>query len=185
MQNINEATRNHKGDKLNEYLLDGTLEEELEETYEKLSHFPLTESFFNTLPYFLMEFRWENLLISRKFDVAESKRTWQRRKALFALLHGCREKTIKERTPYFGKDNNAFTLYHCVRELEAYRKLLGKSVSWFYNHITMLRIILFELFYQHGDNLHKELQEKGSEKQKAGPEEFWREWMFPKDANLP
>lgn len=185
MQNINQATRNHKGDKLNEYMLDGTLEEELEETYEKLGQFPLTESFFNTLPYFLMEFRWENLLISRKFDVAESKRTWQRRKALFALLHAWREKTIEERTLYFGKDNNTFTLYHCVRELEAYRILLNKSVSWFYNHITMLRIILFELFYHHGNNLHKELQEKDLPKYKTGPDEFWREWMFPRHANLP
>lgn len=49
--------------------------------------------------------------------------------------------------------------------MENYRIFINRSVSWFYNHITLLKMILYDLC----DNVDTQ----------------WREWMFNKDEALP
>ena len=56
-------------------------------------------------------------------------------------------------------------MLHAVKEMENYRIFINRSVSWFYNHITLLKMILYDLCYK--------------------TDSQWREWMFPKDSKLP
>ena len=58
-----------------------------------------------------------------------------------------------------------FSILHAVKEMENYRIFINRSASWFYNHITLLKMILYDLC----DNTDTQ----------------WREWMFPKNCKLP
>lgn len=148
-----------KQDRINAYFLKPEIDIETEFACQVLSNVTLTEKYVNSLEYFLMEFRWENRLVSLGLKLRESKRTWQRRKALFALFEFWRDKSKEKR----GFPN--FSILHAVKEMENYRVFINRSVSWFYNHITLLKMILFDLC----DNTDTQ----------------WREWMFPKDSSLP
>ncbi|CDO92343.1 unnamed protein product [Kluyveromyces dobzhanskii CBS 2104] len=146
-------------DRINAYFLKPDIEIETSMTCQVLSNVILTERYVNSLEYFLMEFRWENRLVSLGLKLRESKRTWQRRKALFALFEFWRDKSKDKR----GFHN--YTLLHAIKEMENYRVFINRSVSWFYNHITLLKMILFDLC----DNTNT----------------HWREWMFARDSELP
>ncbi|SCW00154.1 LAFE_0B10638g1_1 [Lachancea fermentati] len=146
-------------DRINAYFLKPDIEIETDFASSILSKITLTEKYVNSLEYFLMEFRWENKLVGLGLKLRESKRTWQRRKALFALFEFWRDKSREKR------GFSAFTILHAVKEMENYRIFINRSVSWFYNHITLLKMILFDLC----DNTDTQ----------------WREWMFPKGEPLP
>ncbi|AET38711.1 Sum1p Ecym_3213 [Eremothecium cymbalariae DBVPG len=146
-------------DRINAYFMKPDIDVETEYACQVLSNVTLTEKYVNSLEYFLMEFRWENRLVSLGLKLRESKRTWQRRKALFALFEFWRDKSREKR----GFPN--FTILHAVKEMENYRVFINRSVSWFYNHITLLKMILFDLC----DNTDTQ----------------WREWMFPKGCSIP
>lgn len=146
-------------DRINAYFLKPDVDIETAMACQVLSNVILTERYVNSLEYFLMEFRWENRLVSLGLKLRESKRTWQRRKALFALFEFWRDKSRDKRG--FAD----FTLLHAVKEMENYRVFINRSVSWFYNHITLLKMILFDLCDNTDTN--------------------WREWMFDKNAELP
>lgn len=146
-------------DRINAYFMKPDIDVETEYACEVLSKVILTERYVNSLEYFLMEFRWENRLVSLGLKLRESKRTWQRRKALFALFEFWRDKSREKR----GFPN--FTIFHGVKEMENYRVFINRSVSWFYNHITLLKMILFDLC----DNT----------------DTHWREWMYPKGSLIP
>ncbi|CAR24079.1 Sum1p [Lachancea thermotolerans CBS 6340] len=148
-----------KQDRINAYFLKPEIKEETEFASAILSKIVLTEKYVNSLEYFLMEFRWENRLVGLGLKLRESKRTWQRRKALFALFEFWRDKSREKRG--FPE----FTMMHAVKEMENYRIFINRSVSWFYNHITLLKMVLFELC----DNIDTQ----------------WREWMFPRGQPLP
>lgn len=146
-------------DRINAYFLKPDIELETDFACTILSKITLTEKYVNSLEYFLMEFRWENKLVGLGLKLRESKRTWQRRKALFALFEFWRDKSREKR------GFSTFTILHSVKEMENYRIFINRSVSWFYNHITLLKMILFDLC----DNTDTQ----------------WREWMFPKGDPLP
>lgn len=146
-------------DRINAYFLKPDVEIESSMACQVLSNVILTERYVNSLEYFLMEFRWENRLVSLGLKLRESKRTWQRRKALFALFEFWRDKSKDKR----GFKN--YTLLHAIKEMENYRVFINRSVSWFYNHITLLKMILFDLC----DNTST----------------HWREWMFARGSELP
>ncbi|QEU59671.1 Sum1 [Kluyveromyces lactis] len=146
-------------DRINAYFLKPDVEIETSMACQVLSNVILTERYVNSLEYFLMEFRWENRLVSLGLKLRESKRTWQRRKALFALFEFWRDKSKDKR----GFHN--YTLLHSIKEMENYRVFINRSVSWFYNHITLLKMILFDLC----DNTNT----------------HWREWMFARGSELP
>ncbi|KAG0657275.1 hypothetical protein C6P45_002455 [Maudiozyma exigua] len=148
-----------KGDKANTLTLQSYVAIETEEAFDILGKTTLTEKYVNSLEYFLMEFRWENKLIGLGLKLRESKRTWQRRKALFALFEFWRDQSRDKR----GFPN--YTILHAVKEMENYRIFINRSVSWFYNHITLLKMILYDLCYE--------------------PKASWREWMFPVGCKLP
>ena len=148
-----------KQDRINAYFLKPEIKAETEFASAVLSKIVLTEKYVNSLEYFLMEFRWENRLVGLGLKLRESKRTWQRRKALFALFEFWRDKSREKRG--FPE----FTMMHAVKEMENYRIFINRSVSWFYNHITLLKMILFDLC----DNTDTQ----------------WREWMFPRGQPLP
>ena len=148
-----------KGDKSNTLTLQSYVAVETEEAFDILGKTTLTEKYVNSLEYFLMEFRWENKLIGLGLKLRESKRTWQRRKALFALFEFWRDQSRDKR----GFPN--YTILHAVKEMENYRIFINRSVSWFYNHITLLKMILYDLCYE--------------------PKTSWREWMFPVGSKLP
>ena len=148
-----------KQDRMNAYFFKPDIELETEQAYNILCNTTLTEKYVNSLEYFLMEFRWENKLVGLGMKLRESKRTWQRRKALFALFEFWRDQSREKRNfPYF-------TIIHAVKEMESYRIFINRSVSWFYNHITLLKMILYDLC----DNMETQ----------------WREWMFPKEEPIP
>ncbi|KAK5779489.1 hypothetical protein RI543_003380 [Arxiozyma heterogenica] len=149
----------NKYDRTNVHVLQSAIEQETEFAYRVLSKTTLTESYVNSLEYFIMEFRWENKLVSLGLKLRESKRTWQRRKALFTLFDFWRDQSIEKRN--FPN----FTMLHAIKEMENYRIFINRSVSWFYNHITLLKMILYDLC----DNVDTQ----------------WRDWMFPKDKPLP
>ena len=149
----------NKYDKTNVHILQNAVEQETEFAYRVLSQTTLTESYVNSLEYFIMEFRWENKLVGLGLKLSESKRTWQRRKALFTLFDFWRDQSIEKRN--FPN----FTMLHAIKEMENYRIFINRSVSWFYNHITLLKMILYDLC----DNVDTQ----------------WRDWMFPKDKPLP
>ncbi|AMD19232.1 HBR331Cp [Eremothecium sinecaudum] len=151
-----ELTRQNR---INAYFMKPDIDVETEYACQVLSRVTLTERYVNSLEYFLMEFRWENRLVSLGLRLRESKRTWQRRKALFALFEFWRDKSREKR----GFTN--FTIFHAVKEMENYRVFINRSVSWFYNHITLLKMILFDLC--DNTDIH------------------WREWMFPKGSEIP
>ncbi|AGO09946.1 AaceriAAL045Cp [[Ashbya] aceris (nom. inval.)] len=146
-------------DRINAYFMKPDIDIETEYACQVLSNVTLTEKYVNSLEYFLMEFRWENRLVSLGLKLRESKRTWQRRKALFALFEFWRDKSREKR------GFRDFTILHAVKEMENYRVFINRSVSWFYNHITLLKMILFDLC----DNTDTQ----------------WREWMFPKGSSVP
>lgn len=146
-------------EKMNAHTLKHDIEIETNFAFEILSHTILTDKYVNSLEYFLMEFSWENKLVDLGLKLRESKRTWQRRKALFALFEFWRDQSREKR------NFNNFTMLHAVKEMENYRIFINRSVSWFYNHITLLKMILYDLC----DNTNTQ----------------WREWMFPKDKPLP
>lgn len=148
-----------KHDRMNAHFLKPDIEIETEMAFTILSKTTLTEKYVNSLEYFLMEFRWENKLVGLGLKLRESKRTWQRRKALFALFEFWRDQSREKR-----KFHN-YTILHAVKEMENYRIFINRSVSWFYNHITLLKMILYDLC----DNIATQ----------------WREWMFSKDVPLP
>lgn len=148
-----------KHDRMNAHFLKPDIEVETELAFTILSKTTLTEKYVNSLEYFLMEFRWENKLVGLGLKLRESKRTWQRRKALFALFEFWRDQSREKR-----KFHN-YTILHAVKEMENYRIFINRSVSWFYNHITLLKMILYDLC----DNIATQ----------------WREWMFSKDKPLP
>ena len=149
----------NKYDKTSVHILQNVVEQETEFAYRVLSKTTLTESYVNSLEYFIMEFRWENKLVGLGLKLSESKRTWQRRKALFTLFDFWRDQSIEKRN--FPN----FTMLHAIKEMENYRIFINRSVSWFYNHITLLKMILYDLC----DNVDTQ----------------WRDWMFPKDKPLP
>lgn len=148
-----------KHDRTNTHFLKPDVSKETELAFDILCKTTLTEKYVNSLEYFLMEFRWENKLVGLGLKLRESKRTWQRRKALFALFEFWRDQSQEKR----GFKN--FTILHAVKEMENYRIFINRSVSWFYNHITLLKMILYDLC----DNVATQ----------------WREWMFQKSAKLP
>lgn len=148
-----------KKDRTTAQTLSEQTENETAQTFELLGETVLTEKYVNSLEYFLMEFYWENKLVSLGLKLKESKRTWQRRRALFTLFEFWRDQTIEKRN--FKK----YTMFHAVKEMENYRIFINRSVSWFYNHITLLKMILYDLC----DNIDSQ----------------WREWMFPRDKPLP
>ncbi|CAI4058824.1 hypothetical protein SKDZ_04G5100 [Saccharomyces kudriavzevii ZP591] len=148
-----------KHEKMNAHFFKPDIQEETELAFQILSKTTLTEKYVNSLEYFLMEFRWENKLVGLGLKLRESKRTWQRRKALFALFEFWRDQSRDKR-----KFHN-YTILHAVKEMENYRIFINRSVSWFYNHITLLKMILYDLC----DNVTTQ----------------WREWMFPHDEALP
>ena len=149
----------NKNDRTTVHFLKPRIEKETEQAYSILSRSILTEKFVNSLEYFLLEFRWENRLVGLGLRLKESKRTWQRRKALFALFEFWRDQSREKR----NFDN--FSILHAVKEMENYRIFINRSASWFYNHITLLKMILYDLC----DNTDTQ----------------WREWMFPKNCKLP
>ncbi|CCF60575.1 hypothetical protein KAFR_0K02210 [Kazachstania africana CBS 2517] len=151
--NLNKHERN------NAHYLKQDIAEETALTCRILRKTILTEKYVNSLEYFLMEFEWENKLVELGLKLRESKRTWQRRKALFTLFEFWRDQSREKR----GFKN--FTILHSVKEMENYRIFINRSVSWFYNHITLLKMILYDLC----DNIDSQ----------------WREWMFPRDSTLP
>ncbi|CAI6437373.1 AEL_HP2_G0010360.mRNA.1.CDS.1 [Saccharomyces cerevisiae] len=144
---------------MNAHFFKPDIQEETELAFEILSKTTLTEKYVNSLEYFLMEFRWENKLVGLGLKLRESKRTWQRRKALFALFEFWRDQSRDKR-----RFHN-YTILHAVKEMENYRIFINRSVSWFYNHITLLKMILYDLC----DNVTTQ----------------WREWMFPHNETLP
>lgn len=146
-------------ERMNAHFLKPEIEVETEQAFIILSKTTLTEKYVNSLEYFLMEFRWENKLISLGLKLRESKRTWQRRKALFALFEFWRDQSREKR------NFENYTILHAVKEMENYRIFINRSVSWFYNHITLLKMILYDLC----DNVDTQ----------------WREWMFNKKETLP
>ncbi|EDO14919.1 hypothetical protein Kpol_1005p6, partial [Vanderwaltozyma polyspora DSM 70294] len=148
-----------KQDRMNAHFFKPAIELETENAYQILSNTILTEKYVNSLEFFLMEFRWENKLVGLGMKLRESKRTWQRRKALFALFEFWRDQSREKR------NFKNFTILHAVKEMESYRIFINRSVSWFYNHITLLKMILYDLC----DNI----------------ETHWREWMFPRDKPIP
>lgn len=148
-----------KHEKMNAHFFKPDIQEETELAFEILSKTTLTEKYVNSLEYFLMEFRWENKLVGLGLKLRESKRTWQRRKALFALFEFWRDQSRDKR-----RFHN-YTILHAVKEMENYRIFINRSVSWFYNHITLLKMILYDLC----DNVTTQ----------------WREWMFPHNETLP
>lgn len=145
--------------RMNAHFLKPEIESETEVAFKILSKTTLTEKYVNSLEYFLMEFRWENKLVGLGLKLRESKRTWQRRKALFALFEFWRDQS-REKRNFIN-----FTILHAVKEMENYRIFINRSVSWFYNHITLLKMILYDLC----DNVDTQ----------------WREWMFPKGETIP
>lgn len=148
-----------KHDRTNSHFIKEDVALETESAYRILSRITLTERYVNSLEYFLMEFKWENKLVALGWSLRESKRTWQRRKALFALFEFWREQSRIKR----GFRN--YTIMHAVKEMENYRIFINRSVSWFYNHITLLKMILYDLC----DSTLTQ----------------WRDWMFPKGSTLP
>ncbi|CEP64556.1 Sum1p LALA0_S12e01618g [Lachancea lanzarotensis] len=146
-------------DRINAYFLKPDIERETDFACRLLSKTVLTERYVNSLEYFTMEFRWENRLVGLGLKLRESKRTWQRRKALFALFEFWRDKSREKRG--FPE----YTMMHAVKEMENYRIFINRSVSWFYNHITLLKMILYDLC----DNTETQ----------------WREWMFPREQPIP
>ncbi|SCU96517.1 LAFA_0G06722g1_1 [Lachancea sp. 'fantastica'] len=146
-------------DRINAYFLKPDIERETDFACRLLSKTVLTERYVNSLEYFTMEFRWENRLVGLGLKLRESKRTWQRRKALFALFEFWRDKSREKRG--FPE----YTMMHAVKEMENYRIFINRSVSWFYNHITLLKMILYDLC----DNTQTQ----------------WREWMFPRGQPIP
>ncbi|SCV03849.1 LANO_0G06634g1_1 [Lachancea nothofagi CBS 11611] len=146
-------------DRINAYFLKPDIEAETNFACRLLSKIVLTEKYVNSLEYFIMEFRWENRLVGLGLKLRESKRTWQRRKALFALFEFWRDKS-REKRGFRG-----YTMMHAVKEMENYRIFINRSVSWFYNHITLLKMILYDLC----DNTDTQ----------------WREWMFPRGEEVP
>lgn len=146
-------------DRNNAHFFKPNIERETETAFNILSATTLTEKYVNSLEYFLMEFRWENKLVGLGLKLRESKRTWQRRKALFALFEFWRDQSIEKR------NFKNFTILHAVKEMENYRLFINRSVSWFYNHITLLKMILYDLC----DKVDSQ----------------WRDWMFPRGAELP
>ncbi|SCU99948.1 LAME_0G06568g1_1 [Lachancea meyersii CBS 8951] len=146
-------------DRINAYFLKPDIERETDFACRLLSKSVLTERYVNSLEYFTMEFRWENRLVGLGLKLRESKRTWQRRKALFALFEFWRDKS-REKRGFAG-----YTMMHAVKEMENYRIFINRSVSWFYNHITLLKMILYDLC----DNTRTQ----------------WREWMFPRGQQVP
>ena len=149
----------NKNDRTTVHFLKPRIEKETEQAYSILSRSILTEKFVNSLEYFLLEFRWENRLVGLGLRLKESKRTWQRRKALFALFEFWRDQSREKR------NFDDFSILHAVKEMENYRIFINRSASWFYNHITLLKMILYDLC----DNTDTQ----------------WREWMFPKNCKLP
>lgn len=143
----------------NVHFVQTNIEQETEFAFTVLSKTTLTESYVNSLEYFIMEFRWENKLVAIGLKLRESKRTWQRRKALFTLFDFWRDQSIEKRN--FPN----YSMLHAIKEMENYRIFINRSVSWFYNHITLLKMILYDLC----DNVDTQ----------------WRDWMFPKDKPLP
>ncbi|QLQ80952.1 hypothetical protein HG537_0E03070 [Torulaspora globosa] len=146
-------------ERMNAHFLKPEIDVETEQAFTILSKTTLTEKYVNSLEYFLMEFRWENKLVGLGLKLKESKRTWQRRKALFTLFEFWRDQSREKR----NFDN--YTILHAVKEMENYRIFINRSVSWFYNHITLLKMILYDLC----DNIDTQ----------------WREWMFNKGEALP
>lgn len=146
-------------ERMNAHFLRLDIECETESAFAILSKTTLTEKYVNSLEYFLMEFRWENKLVGLGLKLRESKRTWQRRKALFTLFEFWRDQSRRKR------NFKNYTILHAVKEMENYRIFINRSVSWFYNHITLLKMILYDLC----DNVDTQ----------------WREWMFSKDEPLP
>lgn len=148
-----------KKDRTTAQTLTELTEAETEQTFELLGKTVLTENYVNSLEYFLMEFFWENKLVRLGLKLKESKRTWQRRRALFTLFEFWRDQTIEKR------NFKQYTMLHAVKEMENYRIFINRSVSWFYNHITLLKMILYDLC----DNIDSQ----------------WREWMYPRNKTLP
>lgn len=148
-----------KYDRSNVHFVQTNIEQETEFAFTVLSKTTLTQSYVNSLEYFIMEFRWENKLVAIGLKLRESKRTWQRRKALFTLFDFWRDQSIEKRN--FPN----YSMLHAIKEMENYRIFINRSVSWFYNHITLLKMILYDLC----DNVDTQ----------------WRDWMFPKDKPLP
>lgn len=150
---------NTRHERMNAHFLKPEIEVETEQAFTILSKTTLTEKYVNSLEYFLMEFRWENKLVGLGLKLRESKRTWQRRKALFTLFEFWRDQSREKR------NFENYTVLHAVKEMENYRIFINRSVSWFYNHITLLKMILYDLC----DNVDTQ----------------WREWMFNKGEALP
>ncbi|QLL33395.1 hypothetical protein HG536_0E03060 [Torulaspora globosa] len=146
-------------ERMNAHFLKPEIDVETEQAFTILSKTTLTEKYVNSLEYFLMEFRWENKLVGLGLKLRESKRTWQRRKALFTLFEFWRDQSREKR------NFENYTILHAVKEMENYRIFINRSVSWFYNHITLLKMILYDLC----DNVDTQ----------------WREWMFNKGEALP
>ncbi|SJM83795.1 related to Suppressor of mar1-1 protein [Zygosaccharomyces bailii] len=146
-------------DRMNAHFLKPEIQAETEFAFQVLRKTTLTEKYVNSLEYFVMEFRWENKLVGLGLKLRESKRTWQRRKALFSLFEFWRDQSREKR----GFPD--YTMMHAVKEMENYRIFINRSVSWFYNHITLLKMILYDLC----DNVNSQ----------------WREWMYAKDSRLP
>lgn len=148
-----------KQERMNAHFLKPEIHAETEFAFQVLRKTTLTEKYVNSLEYFVMEFRWENKLVGLGLKLRESKRTWQRRKALFSLFEFWRDQSRDKR----GFPN--YTMMHAVKEMENYRIFINRSVSWFYNHITLLKMILYDLC----DNVDSQ----------------WREWMYARDSKLP
>ncbi|CCH58102.1 hypothetical protein TBLA_0A03020 [Henningerozyma blattae CBS 6284] len=156
---LTEDLDDHRAERMNSYALKADIEVETNFAFSILSGTTLTERYVNSLEYFLMEFRWENRLVDLGLKLRESKRTWQRRKALFTLFEFWRDQSREKR----GFHN--YSILHAVKEMENYRIFINRSVSWFYNHITLLKMILYDLC----DNTETQ----------------WREWMYPKNKPIP
>lgn len=146
-------------ERMNAHFLRPEVDIETEQAFKILNKTTLTEKYVNSLEYFLMEFRWENKLVGLGLKLKESKRTWQRRKALFTLFEFWRDQSLEKR------NFEDYTVLHAVKEMENYRIFINRSVSWFYNHITLLKMILYDLC----DNADTQ----------------WREWMFKKGGEIP
>ncbi|CCE62834.1 hypothetical protein TPHA_0D01960 [Tetrapisispora phaffii CBS 4417] len=154
-----EALDMSKQERMNAHTFKKDIDAETKEAFDILGSTILTEKYVNSLEYFLLEFRWENSLVGLGLKLKESKRTWQRRKALFALFEFWRDQSRQKR------NFQGYTILHSVKEMESYRIFINRSVSWFYNHITLLKMILYDLC----DNVKS----------------HWREWMFPRNQPLP
>ncbi|CCK68645.1 Sum1p KNAG_0B02030 [Huiozyma naganishii CBS 8797] len=148
-----------KVERTNAYSLNPVVDQEAAQAFSVLSNTTLTERYVNSLEYFLMEFRWENKLVALGLKLRESKRTWQRRKALFTLFEFWRDQSVEKR------NLKNYSILHAVKEMENYRIFINRSVSWFYNHITLLKMILYDL-----------CDHVGTQR---------REWMFSDDQPLP